>query len=59
MWKVVLYFVLVVVGSAALMQNTAPFDDTTKLLIQAWGFTVVGLPVYWGVKAIVKGYRGK
>lgn len=54
-----MYFVLVLVGSAALMQSPAPYDDTSKLLIQVWAYTVVGLPVYWGIKAIVKGYRGK
>jgi len=41
------------------MQSTAPYDDTTRMLIWAWCFTVLGLPVYWGVKAIVRGYRGK
>jgi len=57
--KMILYLVLVVGGGAALMQSTAPYDDTTRMLIWAWCFTVLGLPVYWGVKAIVRGYRGK
>jgi hypothetical protein len=36
-----------------------PSDPMTRVLVQVWAFSIIGLPLYWAVKAIWKGYRGK
>jgi hypothetical protein len=54
-----MYFLLVLFGGYFVANVAIPSDPTTRVLIQAWAYSVIGLPVYWGIKAIVRAYRGK
>ena len=59
MKRLLLYLALLFFGIYFVTEVAIPSDPTTRVLIGAWAFSVVGLPLYWAVKAIVRGYRGR
>jgi hypothetical protein len=55
--KICLWLVLLFVGCAVLLSTRIDGTPVTRLLVQGWAYTLVGLPVYWMVRAIVREWR--
>lgn len=55
--KVTLWLVLLFVGCAVLLTSHFDVTPVTRLLVQAWAYSLVGLPLYWAVRAIVREWR--
>jgi hypothetical protein len=58
-WKLVGWFALFFFGVAFVMKIAIPTDPTTRVLVQVWAYVVIGLPIYWAIRAGVKAYRGR
>lgn len=54
---VLVYLVVVLVGAVAFTSGLLAPSLLSRVLVNMWGFALIGLPVWWCVKWIHQGYR--
>jgi len=55
--RFVLWLALLLIGCAILASHQLDVSPGTRFIVGLWAYSVVGLPVYWAVRGIVKAWR--
>ncbi len=55
--KFAIWLGIVLVGFAAIMSGQLEVNPVEKIAVNVWALAVLGLPIYWTVRYVVRSWR--